>query len=138
MSELIELLPLGDRGVSQDELTRAERRLGRRLPEDLRNFLRISDGSNWMDFPGCGFMVLPLADLMGLWELPEDHRAGPSRLIDIASDGSRERFCLDPASDEIVMLDITWQDGDPPTCATSLTDLVVKLAGGWDPFEIYK
>ena len=95
MSELIELLPLRDRGVSQDELARAEQRLGRRLPEDLRDFLRISDGSEWIDFPGCGFMVLSLADLMRNWELPAEHRAGPSRLIDIASDGSRERFCLD-------------------------------------------
>ena len=133
MSQLTELLPLRDRGVPQAELESAEQLLGRRLPEDVREFLLISDGTDWVDFPMTGFMVLPLDQVVGLWQLPE--RAGPSQLIDVASDGSRERFCLNPPSDETVMLDITGAGADQPACAESLTDLVVKLAGGWDPFE---
>jgi|SRR5215208_5158286 len=135
MRRLIELLPLRDAGVSEEELAMAERRLGDRLPEDLRGFLRISDGSQWADFPQCGCRVLSLSELMSMWELPQGHRSGPARLIDIASDGSRERFCLDPAFGHIVMLDITWEGGEPPICAQTLTELVTKLADGWNPFE---
>ena len=47
-----------------------------------------------------GFMVLPLEQVVGLWQL-----------------------------------DITGAGADQPACAESPTDLVVKLAGGWDPFE---
>jgi len=34
------------------------------------------------------------------------------------------------------MLDITWEAGEPPACARSLTELVSKLADGWSPFEL--
>jgi len=133
---LSELLPLREAGVSERALVIAEQRLGHRLPEDLRHFLRVSDGSRWADFPQCGCQVLSLGELMSMWELPQEHRSGPPRLIDVASDGSRERFCLDPASGNLVMLDITWEAGEPPTCARSLTELVSKLADGWSPFEL--
>ena len=35
------------------------------------------------------------------------------------------------------MLDITWKDDEPPACASNLTELVNKLAEGWDPCELY-
>jgi SMI1 / KNR4 family (SUKH-1) len=132
---LSDLLPTRDVGVAEVALALAEQRLGHRLPQDLRDFLRVSDGSQWADFPQCGCQVLSLSELMSMWELPEEHRAGPPRLIDVASDGSRERFCLDPASGHIVMLDISWEEGEPPICARTLTELVSKLADGWNPFE---
>src|SRR5215218_3757222 len=110
MRRLSELLPVRDAGVSEDALAIAEQRLEHRLPQDLRDFLRVSDGSHWADFPQCGCRVLSLSELMSMWELPGEHRSGPPRLIDVASDGSRERFCLDPTSGHIVMLDITWEE----------------------------
>jgi len=137
MRRLSELLPVRDAGVSEDALAIAEQRLEHRLPQDLRDFLRVSDGSHWADFPQCGCRVLSLSELMSMWELPGEHRSGPPRLIDVASDGSRERFCLDPTSGHIVMLDITWEEGEPPICAGSLTELVSKLADGWNPFELH-
>ena len=133
---LSDLLPVRTAGVSEDALAIAEQRLGHRLPEDLREFLRVSNGSQWAEFPQCGFKVLSLSELTNMSELSETHRPGPPRLIDVASDGSRERFCLDPESGHIVMLDVTWEEGDPPTCARSLTELVSKLADGWNPFEL--
>jgi hypothetical protein len=130
------MLPLCADGVERATLEQAEHRLGHRLPDDLREFLRVSDGSEWVEFPECSIQILSLKELLSVWELPESDRSGPHRLIDIASDGGRERFCFDPASGHIVMLDITWEDGEPPVCATSLTELVDKLANGWSPFPI--
>jgi hypothetical protein len=107
--------------------------LAHRLPDDLRAFLLISNGSEWVNFPATGFEILSLQQTVDVTKLPE--RAGPQRLIDVATDGSRERFCFDPASHEIVMLDIVG-DEPPVVCASTLTELVPKLAGGWDPFEL--
>ena len=135
MRRLSELRPVRDAGVSEGALAMAEQRLGHRLPQDFRDFLRVSDGSQWADFPQCGCQV-SASELMSMWELPDEHRSGPPRLIDVASDGSRERFCLDPASGHMVMLDITWEEGEPPACARSHTELVFKLADGWNPFEL--
>jgi hypothetical protein len=41
----------------------AEAGLGHRLPADVRDFLLLSDGSDWVDFPECGLQVLSLADM---------------------------------------------------------------------------
>jgi hypothetical protein len=135
MRRLTELLPLRDAGVSEEELAMAERRLGTDCPRIFAVFCGSAMCSQWADFPQCGCRVLSLSELMSMWELHEEHRSGPARLIDIASDGSRERFCLDPAFGHIVMLDITWEGGEPPICAQTLTELVTKLADGWNPFE---
>jgi hypothetical protein len=84
MRRLSELLPVRDAGVSDGALAIAEQRLGHRLPQDPRDFLRVSDGSRWAEFPQCGCQVLSLSELMSSWELPEEHRSGPPRLIDVA------------------------------------------------------
>jgi cell wall assembly regulator SMI1 len=133
MPALVDLLPVRDAGVTASELEAAERSLGHRLPNDIREFLLVSNGSEWADFPAIGSQILSLQDTVGLAQLPE--RAGPQRLIDVASDGSRERFCVDPASGEIVWLDIVGAE-PPVVCASTLTDLVTKLARGWNPFDL--
>jgi hypothetical protein len=133
MSALVDLLPVRDAGVTASRLEAAERALAHRLPDDLRAFLLISNGSEWVNFPAIGFEILSLEQAVNVTKLPE--RAGPQRLIDVATDGSRERFCFDPASHEIVMLDIAG-DEPPVVCASTLTELVTKLAGAWDPFEL--
>jgi hypothetical protein len=135
MPTLAELLPHASPGVSLSALQAAENRLGVALPGDLREFLLVSDGSEWADFPGCGFQVLSLEDMLGIWSLPEEHRSGPQRLIDVGSDGSRERFCFDPQASSIVLLDITSEE-PPVVCASTVTELVQKLADGWDPFSL--
>jgi hypothetical protein len=135
VSSLVDLLPLRDAGVTRSDLEAAEQALAHRLPDDVREFLLRSDGSDWTDFSAIGFQLLSLKDILGSAQLPE--RAGPKRLIDVASDGSRERFCLDPATNEIVMLDIVG-DEPPVVCASTLTELVAKLAGGWSPFELLR
>ena len=134
MARLTELLQPAGEGVSPEALSAGEERIGRRLPEDVREFLLESDGSAWTDFPECGIQVLRLADIVEVWELPEGHRSGPRRLVDVASDGSRERFCFDPRTQSIVQLDIVG-DTPPVAVASSLTELVEKLAAGWDPFS---
>jgi hypothetical protein len=131
VSALVERLRLRGTGVTRSDLEAAEHALAYRLPDDVREFLLISDGSDWTDFPAIGFQVLSLEDILGLAGLSE--RAGPKHLIDVASDGSRERFCFDPATNEIVMLDIVGSE--PVVCASTLTELVEKLAEGWDPFD---
>jgi hypothetical protein len=65
----------------------------------------------------------------------EPSRAGPAHLIDLASDGTRERFCFDPLMNEIVMLDIVG-DEPPVVSASTLTELAERLAAGWDPFDL--
>jgi hypothetical protein len=130
---LVDLVPVRDAGVTRTDLETAEHALEHRLPDDLREFLLISNGSQWADFPASGFEILSLQQTLSLAQLPE--RAGPRRLIDVASDGSRERFCFDPASHQILMLDIVG-DEPPVICASTLTELVEKLASGWDPFEL--
>jgi hypothetical protein len=135
MSKLADMLRRRDVGVSVADVDRAEQAFGHRLPDDLREFWLISNGSEWTEFPAMGIAVLSLEDARSLWELPETDRSGPQRLIDIASDGSRERFCLDPTSGKIVFLDIVG-DEPPVECASSLTELVEKLATGWDPFDL--
>ena len=136
MTRLADLLPLRPPGVAPGELETAEAELGHRLPADVRAFLLESDGSGWVDFPQCGLEVLSLADARSMWALPEEERSGPQRLVDLASDGSRERFCFDPESGGIVMLDITWEVGEPLVqVANTLTELAQRLAAGWDPFS---
>jgi hypothetical protein len=43
---LSEMLTLRDAGVSEEALIEAEGRLGLRLPEDLREFLKVSDAGS--------------------------------------------------------------------------------------------
>jgi hypothetical protein len=69
-----------------------EQALAHRLPDDLREFVLISNVSDWTAFSATGFQLLPLEDIVGIATLPK--RAGPKHLIDVASDGSRERFLL--------------------------------------------
>jgi len=132
VSALVDRLPLRETGVMRSDLEAAEHALAHRLPDDVREFLLISDGSDWTDFPAIGFQLLSLEHILGLARLPV--RAGPKHLIDVASDGSRERFCFDPVTKEIVMLDIVGIE--PVGCASTLTELVEKLAQGWDPFDL--
>ena len=132
MPALADLVPLRGCAVAPGDLDAAEQALSQALPDDLREFLLVSDGSEWADFPACGIFIHPLEQTLGLRASHE--RAGPRRLIDVASDGSRERFCLDPATGAIVMLDIVG-DEPPVACASTLTELVETLASGWDPFE---
>jgi SMI1 / KNR4 family (SUKH-1) len=133
MPALVDLVPVRDAGATASDLEAAERALGHRRPDDVREFLLISNGSEWADFPAIGFEILSLATILDVAELPE--RAGPQHLTDVASDGSRERFCFDPGSDEILMLDIVGEE-PPIVCASTLTELAEKLAGGWDPFDL--
>ncbi len=135
MNRLADLLPLREAGVTPDALEDAERQLRRRLPEDHREFLLTSNGSVWKHFPSIGFQILTLEDARDIWALSEEDRAGPADLIDIASDGSRERFCLDPMSGAIVMLDVAAEE-PAVECAKTLTELVEKLAAGWVPFDL--
>jgi hypothetical protein len=59
--------------------------------------------------------------------------------VDLAGDGSRERFCFDPDSGGIVMLDITWENDEPVVqVSRTLTELANRLAAGWDPFSVFK
>jgi hypothetical protein len=133
VAALVDLLPLRDAGLTTSDIEAAEQALAHRLPDDLREFLLVSNGSEWTDFAAIGFEVLSLGQILDLAKLPD--RAGPKRLIDVASDGSRERFCFDPASHEVVMLDIVG-DEPPVVCASTLTELVEKLEAGWDPFDL--
>ena len=135
MNRLADLLPLREPGVTPDALEDAERQLGRRLPDDHRKFLLMSNGSVWKRFPSIGFQILALEDARDIWALSVEDRAGPAHLIDIASDGSRERFCVDPMSGAIVMLDVA-ADEPAVECARTLTGLVEQLAAGWDPFDL--
>ena len=70
--------------------------------------------------------------MRGMFALGEEDRSGPQHLLDIASDGSRERFCLD--HDGIVLTDIVG-DEPPVPVATTLTELVERLAAGWNPLS---
>jgi SMI1/KNR4 family protein SUKH-1 len=133
---LDELLPLADTSVSRSELAEAERKLGTPLPTDLRDFLLASDGSVWTDFPECAFQINRLQSILDLWSLPAEDRSGPQHIIDVASDGSRVRFCFDPRTGGIVILDIT--SDQPVAVASTLTELVQKLRAGWNPFSVYE
>jgi hypothetical protein len=135
MSSLAELLPHASTGVLLSDLNEAERQFGVALPDDLREFLLVSDGSPWVDFPECGFQMLSLNDMLAVWSSSATDRSGPPHLIDVASDGSRERFCVDPPSSGIVFLNITAEE-PPVQCASTVTELVQKLADGWDPFSL--
>ena len=137
MSRLAELLPHTAPPVSLPQLEETERKFGTALPRDLREFLLVSDGSTWTDFAECGFQIHALRQMFELWSLPQEDRAGPQHLIDIASDGSRERFCFDPLTNDIILLDLVT-DKPPVACASTVTELVEKLSAGWNPFSVYE
>jgi cell wall assembly regulator SMI1 len=133
---LAEILPLRPSGVSDERIKEAEAMLGHALPVDVVEFWSVSDGSDWVAFPDFSIQVLSLAEAIQLWRLGPQDRAGAQRLVDIASDGSRERFCFDPNSGQIVLIDITWDQEEPDApCAATLTDVVNRLAEGWNPLE---
>jgi hypothetical protein len=130
------MLPLRPPGVSGERIKDAEAIVGHALPVDVVEFWSVSDGSDWVAFPNFSIQVLSLAQAIELWRLGPQDRAGAQRLVDIASDGSRERFCFDPDSGQIVLIDITWEQEEPEApCAPTLTDVVIRLAQGWDPLE---
>ena len=134
MSTLADLLPLRPRGVSAERIDEAEAMLGHALPVDVVEFWRGSDGSEWVAFPNFSIEVLSLDDARKMWTLGPEDRAGAQRLVDLASDGSRERFCFDPCSGQIVLIDITWEQDEPDApCAPTLTEVVTRLAEGWNP-----
>lgn len=93
-----------------------------------------SDGSEWTAFSAPAIQVLSVEQIGDLHALAPDNRAGPARLVDLASDGGRERFCWDPRYDTIVWLDIVAEQ-DAVVCAATLTELVRRLAAGWDPWS---
>ena len=134
MSRLAELLPHTNAPVSLVELEAAEEMFGTSLPPDLREFLLVSNGSEWSAFAECGFQIHSLQTMLDLWTLPEEHRSG-LHVIDVASDGSRERYCFDPRTDGIVLQDIVG-DQAPAACASTITELVEKLSAGWKPFSV--
>ena len=136
MPSLADLRPLRPPGVSEEQINEAEVMLGHALPADVVEFWRVSDGSDWVAFPEFTIQVLSLAEARQLWTLGPEDRAGPQRLVDLASDGSRERFCFDPKSGQIVLIDITWEQDEPDApCAPTLTDVVTRLAEGWNPLQ---
>jgi hypothetical protein len=129
------MLPLRPPGVSADRIAAAEARLGHALPSDLVEFWRISDGSEWIAFPEFGFAIYSLDTAERLSTLGPEDRTGPQRLVDVATDGARERFCYDPQSGQIVLIHVTWEHGEPDApCAQTLTELVSRLFSGWDPW----
>lgn len=136
MASLADLLPLRPPGVSEDRIKAAEAELGHALPPDVVEFWSVSNGSEWVGFRNFSIQVHSLDGVLQLWRLGPTDRAGAQRLVDVASDGSRERFCFDPESGQIVLIDITWEGEEPDApCAATLTEVVNKLAQGWDPFE---
>jgi cell wall assembly regulator SMI1 len=125
---LKDLLTTRPYGAAETDLTGLEGELGRPLPPDLREFLAVSDGSEWTKFPVLGIQVHAVATMLGLWRVNRG-------LVDVATDGSRERFCLD--GDAIVWTDVTG-DQPPVTVAQTLTEFVTRLSEGWDPWPLLK
>ena len=134
MTTLAALLPHTSAPVLLSETRAAEETFRTSLPADLRDFLLVSDGSDWTAFPKSGFQIHPLRAMLDLWSLPSEARSEPQHIIDVATDGSRERFCFDPQGGDIVLIDIVGPD--PTRCASTLTELVQRLSSGWNPFSV--
>jgi hypothetical protein len=125
---LQELLVKRPYGAAEADLVALEGEIGRPLPPDVRAFLAISDGSEWTQFPSLGVQVHAVATMLGLWRVNRG-------VLDLATDGSRERFCLD--GDAIVWTDVTGEQA-PVTVAQTLTEFVTRLSEGWDPWPLLK
>ena len=95
---LQDLLKKRPYAAAESDLAALEGEVGRPLPPDVRAFLLVSDGSEWTQFPALGVQVHAVATMLGLWRVNRG-------VLDVATDGSRERFCLD--GDAIVWTDVT-------------------------------
>ena len=125
---LQDLLTTRPYGAAESDIAGLESEIRRSLPSDVRSFLLASDGSEWTKFPVLGVQVHAVATMLGLWRVNRG-------MLDLATDGSRERFCLD--GDAIVWTDVTG-DQPPVTVAQTLTEFVTRLSEGWDPWPLLK
>ena len=125
---LQDLLTRRPYAAAESDIAALEGEVGRPLPPDVRAFLLVSDGSEWTQFP--------VARRPGA-RRRDDARpvAREPRRARLATDGSRERFCLD--ADAIVWTDVTG-DQPPVTVAQTLTEFVTRLSEGWDPWPLLK
>ena len=112
--------------AAEEDVAALEREIGRPLPDDVRDFLAVSDGSEFTEFPAVGVQVHAVATMLGLWRVNRN-------LLDLATDGSRERFCLD--RDAIVWTDVV-NSREPVPVAATLTEFVTRLSEGWDPWPL--
>ena len=125
---LQDLLTTRPYAAAESDIAALEGEVGRPLPPDVRAFLLVSDGSEWTKFPVLGVQVHAVATMLGLWRVNRG-------VLDLATDGSRERFCLD--ADAIVWTDVTGEQ-PPVIVAQTLTEFVTRLSEGWDPWPLLK
>lgn len=127
------LLPLASAGATEDALRDLEEQIGFDLPDDLRSFLLVSDGSEDVEFPGTFFQVYSVRQMAQIAAERYDiaDKLG-ERLVDIASDCGREGWCLSADRAGIIMADVL---GDERVLwCDSFTELVIRLHDGADPF----
>lgn len=125
-------------GATAEQIESAERALGVRLPDELRDFLRYTNGfDGFVGPPGAGWYlaVSSTADLIDFLDVPDNQRP---ELVFFGGDGGGEALFFDPTrpGPPILMIPLigNWHE-DAIDCGVGFGQFFDRLHAGWTPFD---